>query len=311
MRRPTRPQDALLRTRPVQGGVLHRAEAAEECSNDDLGPEHLCPPTGIDPLTGRPNCPYPPLPQYHTVDATLSSATWAQGRAAILRLPYKSLDPNAPQQMQGLIIAYPQLVSSTAGNHFLKHIEEVMNYMEINTQATSATEGTGEAAAALAMVADSAITTMGSFKMLWGFHCHRGAGIDQIWHAADPTGRYNKGFYMIIEAKGVGAALNHDPHLPPPMQTQFSNFWIEHHLVTMTNGVGRATRVAQQIMTDVGLTKMNPAPYPNYGGASKTYYGCTHNQTNQHARLYKVVVTAKWKPNNAFWYSRSQIDVVH
>jgi len=79
--------------------------------------------------------------------------------------------------MQGLVITRPELaayVATHGAGKLKRHFEAVADLMENNVTRTDATEGTGEAAAALGVVVNKNHT----YKMLWGMNVHRGAGIE-------------------------------------------------------------------------------------------------------------------------------------
>lgn len=240
-------------------------------------------------------------PPHTTRVANLATTAWTDTTTTKIRLAYQDLDPNNPG-MQGLVIVRPELnlyVAAHGAGKLKRHFEAVADLMEANVTRTDATEGTGEAAAALGVVVNKNQT----YKMLWGLSVHRGAGIDQIWGLPDPhnPGQYTD--FLIVEAKGPGQSLNVDPHRPGQIGTQMSHDWIVDNLARM-HVAGH--NVATRVLTAVGLTTHIPALWQNWNGATKSYYGVNaHNPLNQTATLHAMVVTATWTGGNALSYTIS------
>jgi hypothetical protein len=242
----------------------------------------------------------PPMPAFHQLITDVSKSTsWNDPAKKAIRLPYYSLDPGEPDEMQGVMIEDPAITGSTCTELPL-HLAKIQTDLTANIKTTSATEATGEAAAALCVC-----RRYPSAQMLWGAHVHSGAGIDQIWHLASSNPvLYPKGKYIIVEAKGVGAALanKNDPDIPPAIQQQMSIGWVYHNLVTMERQNHAA---AKKLMKDIGLTEElvsgNPFYY-QYNKRPKSYYNCQHNASKQKAELWGLVVEASWTMAGQFNY---------
>lgn len=241
------------------------------------------------------------IPAFHRYLPDVSkSKRWNDSSQKAIRLPYYSLDPSAQGQMQGVIIKDPAITGSTCTQLPL-HLAKLKADMEANVKNTSATEATGEAAAALYIC-----KRYGGARMLWGAHVHSGPGIDQIWHtlSTNPV-QYPKGKYIVVEAKGVGAQLSYknDQDIPPDIRQQMSLGWICDNLVTMKR---QNRKAAIDLMKDVGLveqldSKGNPF-YFQYNKRPTSYYKCRHDPASQQAELWAIVVEAMWSPAGQFTY---------
>jgi hypothetical protein len=261
----------------------------------------------LTPTAGGRSASAPPLailaatPAHTTRVANLASATWTNTTTTKIRLAYDDLDPGTPG-MQGLVIVRPELahyVATHGAGKLKRHFEAVADLMEANVTRTDATEGTGEAAAALGVVVNKNHT----YKMLWGMNVHRGAGIDQIWGLPDPANAGQYTDYLIVEAKGPNQTLTVDPHRPGGIGTQMSHDWIIDNLARM-EVAGHA--VATRVLTAVGLATHVPPLWRNYGGATKSYYGVSaHNPPALAATLHAMVITAAWTGAGALTYNVS------
>ena len=233
----------------------------------------------------------------HTVRVTaMGLGAWTDTTTLKIRLAYNNVDVLNPG-MQGLVITRPELVTYEAnhGRAPLKgHFEAVADLMEANHKVSDATEGTGEAAAALGVIVD----TNATYQMLYGFDTHRGAGIDQIWGLPNPLNPALYTDYLIVEAKGPGQVLTDDPHRPNGMRMQMSHDWIIDNLARMNDAIG------DQVLNDVGLA--THVAHAGYGGGSKSYYGvAAYTPATQTATLSSYVVTARWTPAGAFGFTIS------
>lgn len=219
----------------------------------------------------------------------LTMIAWTGSAATCVRLPYQYLD-NTNSDMQGLVIALPGLAADPVA---LLHFQQCTQQMLTTNKSTDVTEATGEAAAAMAM-----IKHYPTFRMQWGLHCHKGAGIDQIWTRCDALGTLLE--VMIVEAKGPGACLSANPNMPPDFEQMGKN-WIIHNLATMMSGAKggvSATAIhqgtlAQSIVTGLGLTV--GTTYPLYNGASKSYYGVVSATGAKTVKVRRLLVTARWQ----------------
>ena len=219
----------------------------------------------------------------------LTLVAWTGSAATCVRLPYQYLDKNNPA-MQGLVISLPGLAADPVA---LLHFQQCTQQMLTTNKSTDVTEATGEVAAAMAM-----IKHYPAFKMQWGLHCHKGAGIDQIWTLCDAMGTLSE--VMIVEAKGPGAGLSGNPNMPPNFDQMGKN-WIIHNLATMMSGakggVSAASihqgTLAQSIVTGLGLTV--GTTYPMFGGASKSYYGVVSAIGAKTVKVRRLLVTARWQ----------------
>ncbi len=240
------------------------------------------------------------MPAFHSYLPDVSkSKRWNDNSRKAIRLPYYSLNPSAIGQMQGIFVSDPAITGSTCTQLPL-HLAKLQADMEANIKNTSATEATGEAAAAMYIC-----KKYGGAKMLWGAHVHSGPGIDQIWHTVSTNPQYSKGKYIVVEAKGVGAQLSYknDQDIPPDIRQQMSLGWIYDNLVTMQR---QNYQAAIKLMKDVGLTELldgkgNPF-YFQYNKRPTSYYKCAHNPATQKAELWAIVVEAMWTTAGQFSY---------
>jgi hypothetical protein len=223
-------------------------------------------------------------PAGHVYVSSLFNTAWTGGLGKI-RLAYRFLDPMS-MGMQGLVIT-PAVQNATDGE-LKKHYNAIADFMAAAHKPTDATEGTGEAAAAFGVSQGYA-----GYEMVWGFHQHSGAGIDQIWQKKNTGGQVTD--YLIVEAKGVGQCLSQDQYQPPNVGIQLSQAWVIDRLSRMSDALGA------QVLRDVGLTSY--VQWPHYNGGSKSYYGAHHNPRNQTAHLHVVVGTAVWRVNGRFGVS--------
>ncbi|MCM5680446.1 hypothetical protein M8A51_13005 [Schlegelella sp. S2-27] len=234
-----------------------------------------------------------------TYVADLSTPAWTAAGQAI-RLPYQRLDIGNTG-MQGLVIALPELTQDTEAQ---KHFAEITRVMVSNHRPTDATEGTGEAAAAMAMLKEHA-----GFKMRWGFHGHSGPGIDQIWVKEDTRGRLAE--VLIVEAKGPGASESENPFMPPGFE-QMSARWIVHNLTTMMNAAankplekGAQGALASAIVKGLGLRV--GVTYPKYENLSKSYYGViAFEQSKKSIKLRRITVAAQWQSDGMLGYTKTE-----
>lgn len=242
----------------------------------------------------------PKMPAFHShLEDVSKSTAWNDSTQRAIRLPYYSLNPSNLGKMEGILITHPAITGSTC-TQLPSHLEKITADMVANVKDTSATEATGEAAAALYIC-----TRYGGAQMLWGAHVHSGAGIDQIWHCASTDPRYPKGRYIVVEAKGVGAQLSNknDADIPLAIQQQMSFGWIGHNLAKMRR---KKHGAAIRLMKDVGLKEEldgddNPF-YFQFNKRPTSYYKCRHNPAKQQAELRAVVVEAMWTMAGQFHY---------
>jgi hypothetical protein len=243
---------------------------------------------------------FPTMPAFHTYveDSSMIDGWNDPAVKKGIRLSYQALDPNTPDEMHHIFIQDPAITGNTCPE-LPKHLKKIMDDMETPIKDTTATEATGEAAAALYMAKMHAGSTM-----LWGAHLHSGAGIDQIWHSAKSSdlAKYPDGTYYVVEAKGVGAQLGYNKSAPDEIKQQMSAGWVYHNLATMLRNDHTA---AKTLMPAIGLQeelKNGTAFYSGHGGASKNYYKCQHDPTKQKAELIGITVEAVWRPNGQFAY---------
>lgn len=240
-------------------------------------------------------------PPYTTRVTSLTDPAWTNTTTLKIRLAYQDLDPANPG-MQGLVIARPELATYAGrfgGGTLKAHFDAVADLMEANHKQVDATEGTGEAAAALGVL----VNKSQGYRMLWGMNVHRGAGIDQIWGLPDSNNAGRYADYLVVEAKGPGQSLNVDPHRPQGIGSQMSHDWIIDNLARMAHA---GHTLAGDILTAVGLTTHVPLHLKNYNGGSKSYYAVnTHTPSIQAATLHGMVVTAKWSSGYALSYTIS------
>lgn len=216
---------------------------------------------------------------------SLSDPAWNTGLMKI-RLAYQSLLVSL-MGMQGLVIDPTGL--NTSDTRLKAHFDAIATFMAANQKKADATEGTGEAAAAWAVGQNYP-----SYTMVWGFAQHSGAGIDQIWKKQTNGVTTD---YLIVEAKGVGQSTSTDIFQPPKVGTQMSLEWIVDRLARMSDPLGA------KVLQRCGLTPYVQWPY--YGGGSKSYYGATHNASNQKVKLHGVVAAATWNAGPKLGYAIS------
>lgn len=201
----------------------------------------------------------------------LTDGAWT-GAVGQVRLAYRDLTgPN--QGMEGLVMRPPNTTQKLR-NHF----DAIENFMRTNRKRSDATEGTGEAAAALGV-----LHHYPGYEMVWGFGRHAGAGVDQIWKKQ--TGGVTTD-YLIVEAKGVGQRLSNAWFQPPKVGQQMSLEWIVDRLARMSNPIGN------KVLTRCGLKVYTQ--WPHYQGGSKSYYGARATGTRT-VNLYGVVIAAVWQ----------------
>lgn len=177
------------------------------------------------------------------------------------------------------------------------HFDAIATTMYNNHKGTDATEGTGEAAAAFAIL--STLKYQG-FDIVWGFDVHAGASIDQIW-TRKLSGAHPRE-YLIVEAKGVNQSLNTNIFAPQIVAQQMSEGWIIDRLARMSNPLGA------QILGEMGVTTYVPnSMSPQTLGISKSYYGVrTYTPLNHTAVIKTLVVQARWSPTWQFGWGLSQ-----
>lgn len=241
---------------------------------------------------------WPPMGMSSLVQYVGDIAThvgWGAASTTRFRLVYELLDITVlpASTKQGLIIALPELSGDAVAQ---EHFNRITSVMEAPLTSTDCTEATGEAAAAMCILREYR-----GFKMVWGFHCHKGPGIDQIW--VEITGGTLTGV-LIVEAKGPGAVLSDNNFMPTGFD-QMSERWIMHNLATMMNGGSdEAKTLASQIVRALGLQV--GVTFPNFGGASKSYYGVTSSSgAATIPALQRVLVTADWQANGMLSYTKT------
>jgi hypothetical protein len=236
-----------------------------------------------------------------TYVADLNHVAWTGTANTCVRLPYQYLEKTL-STMQGLVISLPGLTGDAVAQ---AHFQACTQQMLTTNKSTDVTEATGEAAAAMAM-----IKHFHGFKMQWGLHCHKGAGIDQIWTLEDGMGTLTE--VMIVEAKGPGAGLSDNKNMPPDFE-QMSENWIIHNLATMMSGAKGSDSVtskhqgtlAQKIVTGLGLTV--GTTYPIYNGASKSYYGIISANGPQTIKVRRLLVTARWQDDGLLTFDMEKL----
>ncbi len=239
-----------------------------------------------------------------TYVSDLSTVAWTGPGPGTIRLPFQLLDISNPNP-QGLVIAVPTLAADAVAQ---LHCAEVTACMLRNRKSTDCTEATGEAAAVLAVLRDWT-----GYSMRWGFHCHSGPGIDQIW-VKETAGSLTD--VLIVEAKGPGAEESENPRMPPNF-SQMSENWIVHNLATMMSAAKSAPgdRLASQgqlaaaIVRGLGL-KVGKT-YPVWGGASKSYYGTlAFDRAKKTIALRRLTVQASWQPDGMLSYVATEKPVL-
>jgi hypothetical protein len=224
---------------------------------------------------------------------SLNSSAWKTPGAGKIRLAYNNLDTGR-SGMEGLLIDCPEMIGKA---EVIQHFGAVCSQLVAAHNDMQVCEATGEAAAALCILKKTSIggLTLAGFTMEWGLHVHSGPGIDQIWKR---TGTNNE--YLIVEAKGPGASLTTSPMDAPNDFDQMAIRWIMHNLVTMS----KSHLIAQDILAELELTTGTRWPAStNPQQGSKNYYGVTGVKAPPRARLYGVVVTAKWLGDGMLDYS--------
>jgi hypothetical protein len=205
-----------------------------------------------------------------------------------VRLPFTWLDVNGLTKWQGLIQTVPM-----GGNVRVRaHFDAITDRLRNARSNPPITEAVGEAAAAIGMLA------LGGWEMIWGFDTHAGTGIDQIWRQTMPNGLHN---YRIVEAKGPGATLNPGIFVPPGY-AQMEAGWVFNHLAAMARNNHAA---GLEVVNSLGLTFNTP--YPNYGGASKSYQGMASHAPHAANRLSGQVYTANWLADGRLSYVASAV----
>lgn len=216
--------------------------------------------------------------------------TWDLSINGRMKLPFSYLDIKSATRWQGLT----QAVDGLSGDkEAQEHFDAIKDKLRTANSDRPITECVGEAAAAAYMLAERK-----GFKMIWGFHVHSGTGIDQIWRKEATKGVYT---YLVVEAKGPGATVKDGTFLPPDYgQMEFG--WVMNHLYSM-NQNGHAA--GQEIVANLKLDFVNA--YPNYGGASKSYYGLSPRSQHGQSKctLHGIVVTAQWLSDGRLGYQTS------
>jgi hypothetical protein len=209
-----------------------------------------------------------------------------------VRLPYEDL--TGPGDGMGALVIDTGLNFSPGVQ---AHFDAIADTMYNNHKGTDATEGTGEAAAALAILSTPQFQ---GFDILWGFDVHAGAGIDQIW--TRKLSVIHRREYLIVEAKGVNQSLNFNLFAPQIVGQQMSEGWIIDRLARMSNPLGA------QILGEMGVTTYVPnSMSPQTLGISKGYYGVqTYTPLAHTADIKTLVVQARWSPTWQFGWSLSQ-----
>jgi hypothetical protein len=113
------------------------------------------------------------------------------------------------------------------------------------------TEATGEREATLLVIQKFA-SGNGDFQLLYGFAA--GVGIDQIWHSPSTD------TYMLVEAKGPGAALSTGAIKGDQMSKQ----WVENSLISITNSSN--STLGEIADAQRMLEAMNDGPPPHVIG---------------------------------------------
>lgn len=207
----------------------------------------------------------------------LNDQAWTGATDTDILLAYNLLDLNT-QGIQGLVINFP---NANRDIEVRKHFDTCTGAMITPKTSTATTEATGEIAAAMWVLSQN---TYNGFKMVWGFHVHSGAGIDQIWYNNDP----NHPVYLVVEAKGPGASLSQNL-FQPTGYGQMEEDWVVDRLAHMKNN--HAT-LYNQIVGDLGLTIA--VKHPNYNGSTKSYYHASQMANNRKGKMAGVTVEAKW-----------------
>ncbi|WP_333676231.1 hypothetical protein [Dyella sp.] len=207
-------------------------------------------------------------------------------------LPFAWLDVHGQAVWQGL----EQEVAGLGGDAVAcQHFDQIATDMRQLLANTRITECVGEAAAAIYV-----LERHPGLQMIWGYHVHSGTGIDQIWEIPNQSGGTD---FLIVEAKGPGANLNFSVFVPPGY-SQMEEGWIANHLYSMSQNNHAA---GLKIVNALGLQFVNA--YPNYQGATKSYYGLagTSRHKQSASRVYGTVVQAQWLSDGRLGYSASPV----
>ncbi|GLQ87413.1 hypothetical protein GCM10007898_09790 [Dyella flagellata] len=240
------------------------------------------------PLT---SWPFSGMHQDVTYHGDLSNAPgWNMRTGDEIFLPFAWLNLGGQAVWQGL---EQEVAGLRADNLARAHFNQIATDMRALVANTRITECVGEAAAAIYVLEHDP-----RFKMIWGYHIHAGTGIDQIWQRPNSNGGSD---FLIVEAKGPGAAVNSSAFVPPGY-SQMKEGWVANHLYSMNNNQHAA---GQSIVNALGLQFMNA--YPNYAGASKSYYGVapTSRHKQSASRVYGTVVEAQWLSDGRLGHNHS------
>jgi len=223
------------------------------------------------------------LPLNWTYVSDLSDPTWTllENDASVICLIYSLLDINTAGP-QGLAYSF---AGAQKNDKVRDHFNACTAAMKTAHKATDVTEATGEIAAAIGMLSEAKYR---NYNMIWGFDEHSGTGFDQIWsHGKN---------YVVVEAKGPNQLLSTSVFTPRDYD-QMDVGWIVDRLFRMCAGAGAT--IANQIIGDLSLTKADA--YPHWGGASKSYSGCTQG-TSPAGTLHGVTIQAKWEADRTLSY---------
>ena len=233
---------------------------------------------------------WPPLGMHGGVtyfaDITIGTG-WRGAAIDTVWMPFKLLDIHG-SQWQGI----SQVVAGADADVMARaHFDDVCHSLRTAYMSTRITEAVGEAAAAMYMLENHP-----GYQMTWGAHVHAGTGIDQIWQYTHGNGIRD---YLIVEAKGPGAALLFSPFLPTGYN-QMNPGWVINHLYSMSQN-GHAA--GQDIVARKGL--VFAVAHPNYNGGSKSYYGLHHSSAHatRPGRVSGIVVTAQWRADGSLGYN--------
>jgi hypothetical protein len=158
-----------------------------------------------------------------------------------------------------------------------KHLKACARFMFENHKVTDATEAFGEICAAMYV-----LENYKGYEMIWGFHKHKGAGIDQIWkHAKEKK-------YLIVEAKGFGIELSKRDESGGVIDgRQMSLEWVGDRLFRMKKSWDNFPEIERNLGLD--------ACKVGDGLVSKMYY--TVKQLNPTWTLSGIAVQGDWKAN--------------
>lgn len=207
-------------------------------------------------------------------------------------LPFAWLDIHRQAIWQGL---EQEVAGLRADAVACQHFDQITTDMRQLLANTRITECVGEAAAAIYVFEQHA-----GLQMIWGYHVHSGTGIDQIWEKPNTAGGTD---FLIVEAKGPGAGLNFSVFVPAGY-SQMEEGWIANHLYSMSQNNHAA---GQRIVNALGLQFVNA--YPNYQGASKSYYGLatTSRHKQSVSRVFGTVVQAQWLADGRLGYNANAL----